>query len=307
MRDEFLFAKGRENIFPQRLGLTFADGQGFSFLADSPETEPYLQSLRNLMQLSMGDKADIPIHLIESKKTNYRSCFPALTDGRLAFPVPSGETGDMLTYVLQRLANLMVMLPRPGDRFLLHGALLEYHGRGVILAGDGGAGKTTACARLPHPWRALSDDAALVVCDEQGRFRAHPWPTWSRLYFNGPGGSWPVALSVPVDAVLFIEKSDSDCVSRLSRLQSFDGLVRAARQMNWADFYDTIPADFMRQHHSRLYERLTELARLVPGYELKMSRAGAFWSCIEPIVAENIIPRQGSEVPGVRPSHGSEE
>jgi hypothetical protein len=52
----------------------------------------------------------------------------------------------------------------------LHAACLEFSGRGVLLCGDSGAGKSSlafACAR--HGWTFLSDDASAVVSKRKSR------------------------------------------------------------------------------------------------------------------------------------------
>ena len=86
-------------------------------------------------------------------------------------------------------------------RLLLHGASGE---DGVILAGSGTVGKSTASSRLLPPWQSLRDDATLLARDCSGDCRAHPIPTWSRLYSQGqedvppPGGSWDTQPAVPL-------------------------------------------------------------------------------------------------------------
>ena len=46
---------------------------------------------------------------------------------------------------------------------MIHAAVLERNGRGVILAGEAGAGKSTLCAALVlRGWRLLSDEIALI-------------------------------------------------------------------------------------------------------------------------------------------------
>ena len=63
----------------------------------------------------------------------------------------------------------------------LHGALVEHDGRGVLLVGRSGVGKSTACRRLPPRWNALGDDLALAVRRPGGGFAVHPLPTWSAV------------------------------------------------------------------------------------------------------------------------------
>ena len=50
-----------------------------------------------------------------------------------------------------------------GGAVPFHAALIEFEGRGVLLAAPGDTGKTTCCQRLPDHWQPLSDDQALVV------------------------------------------------------------------------------------------------------------------------------------------------
>lgn len=92
----------------------------------------------------------------------------------------------------------------------VHAALLERGGRGVLLAGRSGAGKSTACRRVPPPWRALGDDMALVVRVDTGQYRAHPLPTWSALRDGGPARTWDVGRSIPLDAVFFLVQARED-------------------------------------------------------------------------------------------------
>jgi SynChlorMet cassette protein ScmC len=68
---------------------------------------------------------------------------------------------------------------------LIHGALAEWNGKGVILAGKSGVGKSTASARLTPAWRSLSDDATLIVPDGPMRYKAG-----SVLNLQQKGRSW---------------------------------------------------------------------------------------------------------------------
>jgi SynChlorMet cassette protein ScmC len=66
----------------------------------------------------------------------------------------------------------------------LHAGLVEREGRGALLAGPSGIGKSTCCAKIPAPWNAHSDDETIVLRDSIGRFVAHPFPTWSDNFHN---------------------------------------------------------------------------------------------------------------------------
>ena len=90
---------------------------------------------------------------------------------------------------------------------ILHGALIERNGRSVLLAGPGGAGKSTLSRRLPLHWYVLSDDQSLVVVDDQNRYLAHPVPTCSDHLWHGSERSWNVQCHVPLAAIFFIEQA----------------------------------------------------------------------------------------------------
>ena len=104
--------------------------------------------------------------------------------------------------------------------FPLHAGLAELDGKGVIIAGPGDTGKSTCCTRLPDYWTALCDDEALVVADNKGNFRAHPFPTWSDYLWRGSEKTWNIQRSVPISGIFFIEQSKDDKAIPLGEGQS---------------------------------------------------------------------------------------
>ncbi len=59
---------------------------------------------------------------------------------------------------------------------ILHAAVLERHGRALILPAPSGSGKSTLCAALLfHGWRLLSDELALI-CPKTGELVPNPRP-----------------------------------------------------------------------------------------------------------------------------------
>ncbi len=108
-------------------------------------------------------------------------------------------TSEKMTLQLMRLSQIVANASEEKGGLLVHGALVERNGTGVILAGPGGVGKTTASKRLPSTWRSLSDDTALIVKSPDGTYWAHPWPTWSRHRKGRQSGTWDVqAAAVPL-------------------------------------------------------------------------------------------------------------
>ena len=88
---------------------------------------------------------------------------------------------------------------------LFHAALIERDGKGVLLAGKSGTGKSTSCSRLPEQWSVLCDDELLMIPSEQGLYCAHPLPTWSEYLMGRSEKTWNIHQSVPVYGIFLIQ------------------------------------------------------------------------------------------------------
>ncbi len=231
---------------------------------------------------------------------------------------------DMLTVGMSRLALVIAQEAQSRGGLLVHGALAgvpfphtvaagrvaptggtrarpqhsaELDSRttaGILLAGPGTVGKSTASRRLPLPWRALCDDTALVVCSPEGRYWAHPWPTWSRFYNYGidppPGGSWDVQQAVPLQAIFFLSQSPDDRVDSLSVTQATAMLMEAVHHVSRPMERHLTEAEVRALHREQM-AAAEALARAVPAYRLYFSLNGAFWVEIERVLAETPSPR----------------
>jgi len=167
---------------------------------------------------------------------------------------------------------------------LIHGALAERDGIGVILAAPGGTGKTTASNRLPPPWRSLCDDTTLVVRDPQGNYRAHPWPTWSRFLDGGPGGTWDVQNAVPIKGIFVLVRAVEDRVQQVGPGQAVSLLVECAEQASQL-MTQGLSKEETRALHLERFNNLCALVRVVPTHVLHLSLTGAFWQEIEQALA----------------------
>lgn len=187
---------------------------------------------------------------------------------------------------------------------LLHGALLAFPtpppaspdpprnrlegGRtsrdaGVLLAGRSGVGKTTACARLAPPWRALSDDMTLVVRDAGGAYWAHPWPTWSRLFDERLCNNRNVRNGVPLQAIFIIDQALQDRVKPVGGGEAVCMLMELARQAG-RYLWQGIGPDGMSVFHRQRFDNLCALVRTIPVHLLDFSRTGAFWKEMERVL-----------------------
>jgi len=139
------------------------------------------------------------------------------------------------------------------------------------------------------PWRSLCDDTTLVVRDRAGRFWAHPWPTWSRFFLGGPGGSWPAEHAVPLRSIFFLAQSSSDQLEPIGVTQAIamtlESLVDVAREVSRAT-----DGNVARVLCRDGLTGARALAAAVPAYSLRLSRDGRFWEEIERVLPVDAAP-----------------
>jgi SynChlorMet cassette protein ScmC len=182
------------------------------------------------------------------------------------------------TYSLVRASQQVCRDVQTRGGVLLHGALIRKGECGFILAGPGGVGKTTACGRLPRTWECMSDDMTLVVRDADGFYRAHPWPTWSRLLRGELDLSWRVANPVNLSAVLLLRQGAVDAVTSIDQARAVCMLTASAEQA-WTRFEEDHTE--VRSLRLQRFESVCALVRGVPVHMLDLSRSGRFWEEIE--------------------------
>ncbi len=138
----------------------------------------------------------------------------AITNGAI-YPFRPMSSGKVSFRHLFGLSFVITQQAR--NALLLHGALAEHAGRGVILIAQGGTGKTTASQRLPSPWYSHSDDITLVVRDTTGQYWAHPWPTLNQFREDGAGGRWCVQQAVPLKHIYQLTQAETDRLEPVGR------------------------------------------------------------------------------------------
>ena len=165
----------------------------------------------------------------------------------------------------------------------LHCALVEREGRGVLLVGRSGAGKSTACRRLPEGWNPLCDDLALVVRLSGGGFAAHPLPTWSAVGPDPGKRTWDINRGVRLSAIFFLAQCAEDEILPAGTAMASVVLTDAAM---------TIFRSVRVQEQSlekkllggNAFANAAAMARSVPSYILRLSLTGRFWEKIEEIL-----------------------
>jgi SynChlorMet cassette protein ScmC len=301
-------------LFPQGLqhNLVLADGSRWVIAAGDEEAASIVSQLGNTMQLRvMSPSASLPRATFGTSRTSavepphqgivrrllvlVGAHSPEAPPATCHAPLPFEDGGfvvcslrsfthsapsDWLYFHLLELSLIFAYDAQTRGGVLLHGALAEKDGIGVILAAPGGTGKTTASDRLPAPWRSLCDDTTLVVRDPQGNYWAHPWPTWSRFQRGKSGGTWDVQNAVPLKGVFFLSQAVEDRVESVGPGHAVSLLVSCAEQTSSFIARD-LSKEETRTLHLERFNNLCALGRVVPAHVLRISLTGAFWQEIE--------------------------
>jgi len=261
-----------------------ADGRAYavvSALAKAMHLESVVKNVESKSRYST------PRRLIVHVEDQKRDSVQLTTTAHLTFldqdticAVISDESHEMRISQLMHLSLIICRDAQYRGGVLLHGALAGWNGNGVILAGPGGRGKTTASRRLPRNWQSFCDDTTLVVCDNKGAYWAHPWPTWSTFAFNGPGGTWNVQHAVPLKGIFFLEQEQKDKFKPLGIAQSICLLNESAEQASWP-MPGHSEKNVLRKLRLQRFDNICALAKKVSSYVLRMGVDGAFWKEIE--------------------------
>jgi signal peptidase I len=250
--------------------LTLADGTSLRIAAGDDRSRQAVDLLGRAMQLGPAEGGERLILAVVDETRDLQSA------GRPQVCIlrPSNSDGD----VTGQAVELSLAIARDAQSrggLLVHGALAESGGCGVIMAAPGCTGKSTASRRLPEPWRSLSDDATLVVQDAMGRYFAHPWPTWS-LFWEESGGTWPTEKSVPLRAIFFLAQASLESLEPVNQTVATAMLMQSVEQVSRSMTYRLSP-DEVHQVHSQQFANVSALARAVPAFILQLSLTGQFW------------------------------
>ncbi len=270
--------------------LVLANGRRWVITAGDEKAAPLVSRLGAAMRMDVaGDAVEPGDHERESRlivrvdehhpDASPTACHALLhhdADGSIVCHLQPYDADDGLFVHLSELAAVMARGAQADGGILLHGALAEREGSGVILAASGGTGKSTASNRFPPPWNPLCDDTTLVVRDPQGDYRAHPWPTWSSFLPDGPGGCWDVRKAVPLRGIFFLKQSQEDRVERIGKGQAATLLAEAAAQASQL-MVRILGKEDSRVLHRERFDNITALVRCVPSYILQISLTGRFW------------------------------
>ena len=198
------------------------------------------------------------------------------TEQQIRLPLDAGEPPEAN---MARLAAFLCLDAMTRGALLIHGALVELHGRGTILAGPSGVGKSTACRRLPQPWKVLSDDTCLAVPTPAGDYMAHPWPTWSALTSGDRHTTWDVQRGTPLSGIGFLVRGNADQLEELPVLEALGSLLRVTEQGSILTLYGIRPAE-RKEFRIQQFESASRMAPRMTCRKLTISLDGAFWDLL---------------------------
>lgn len=165
----------------------------------------------------------------------------------------------------------------------LHSALVEWEGKGALLAATGGTGKSTCCHRIPAPWRALCDDEALVVRTRECPYRVHPFPTWSPYFLRGEKPFAATGTSIPLSAIFFLDRGPEDKAIPIGQGAAASLIQRFSEQVYGRNWYG-VPESHIQEVRGALFQNCADLAHTVPCHILRLSPSGPFWEEIQRVL-----------------------
>ena len=139
---------------------------------------------------------------------------------------------------------------------ILHAGGVILEGKGLLLVGNSGAGKSTSVSMLADHAEILSDDRVIV----------RRWPDGFKAHGSWSYGQVPIvsASSVPLQAILFLEQA------RENRLVPIDERMDAIKRLLSCLIRPLVTADWWDKELSLVHS----IACAVPCYVLRFDRSG---------------------------------
>lgn len=296
--------------------LRLADGNSWLIEA-TPETTSWVDKFAGIMQLKVNGRdvhSNWPrmffcqyrsgqnglqefINFVDSraKKTLPRSGWKA-TDFTSVLVWKHPEISDIICEIGSEIDNQLDIVRMWTSLYMIclrtqscgglpaHAALVELAGRGVLLAGPGGSGKSTSCRRLPNPWCAWSDDQALIVRGSGEKYMVHPIPTWSVHLWQRTEMTWNVENHLPLTAIFFIEPAALDQVVPMGQGQAAAYLAESAMQV-YSPSLHRLDQKEARTVKKELFENASDLTREIPVFKLQVTLKDRFWEEIEKVLS----------------------
>jgi len=277
-----VYVKQTPSLMANLYSLTLANSMSWKLYPTDIESEKVVNRLAQVMNLDPGESEETIYISVKNKRADPP---PVACSGTPAICIlPLGENQALETMQMSALSHFIVLQALPFGAVLVHGALIAKDEKGVILAAPGGTGKTTASSRVGGCWVQMSDDATLVVKDNDGVFHAHPWPTWSRFFDNGPGGNWSVENAVELSGIFFLSRADENAVTPISKGEATGLLTESIYQVMVPMYRDRRDKKENEKICSMQLNIASSIIEKIPAYTLHISLTGPFWEEIDKVL-----------------------
>lgn len=190
---------------------------------------------------------------------------------------------------LSRLSSMVGRYALLNGGFLYHGGLADFRGKGVLLAGASGSGKTSASILLKDPWTSLSDDLTIVVKDDKGKYFAHPLPTWSVFFgkeLSVKKNFWELENKIPVSVAVFFDRGPDNRIKKAGKAHSLCLLTELAKQSN-RFLLQKMDLQVVSEFNKKFFLNINEFIRKIPGFTLELDLKKEFWEEMEKIPGLN--------------------
>ncbi len=272
---------------------------GYSIIPTDKKAETFVQKLAEIMQLEKVEEQGrkILVCVKEHERGEKKLVIPENDEEPILCILNPAENREMFNIQVERIAQAVVIDATNKGGMLIHGALCSHDGAGAIMAGPGTIGKSTASMRLPGPWISYCDDATIIIPDGNGGFRAHPWPTWSRFYTKGPGGSWKVEDGIQLNVIFFLVQSPNDFAIPVDKAHAKAMIIDTVEHVTRSNMFTAREKQGLVKN---FIKRANVLSQSVPAFQLHISLTGEFWKEMEKTLKSVILQRREIEEVNVR-------
>ena len=222
------------------------------------------------VDFGLGRGVGIPRHgmRVDFAEAADRGATAAFFDG-----AASPEELELIRWRGVRKLLFLGLVPRmmARDCSMMHGALMARDGRGVLLCGPSGIGKSTTAGRMQaEGFEVLADDCFLLRRSDDGAYFARPLPTWSIYLFGKEAlAGCDARREVPVSH-LFILGRSTERYTPLDARTALLGCANAfADMVKWHIF--RYPAELAAALTDRALAAAERLVRELPCGALQLT------------------------------------
>jgi SynChlorMet cassette protein ScmC len=287
------------NLINSGYRISLNDDLRFAIYADKG-LKAWLDRLANIMDLAPNSNSSHDHRIFcasmssnEKEATLQSQDWQIIYDQRIMRLQHRPRTGDYLFEIDNHecreieyinMWNLLYAVYQPvvhKGGFPLHAGLVEADGKGILIAGRSGQGKSTTCRRLSEYCSVLSDDETLIVSDKRTGYRAHPVPTWSDYLWRCIENKWSMDQSVPLSAIFFIEQSESDEVIPIENQAEAAILINRSASETARKYLPLLQKERRRDEATMIFNNACAMAKAIPAFRLRLTLMGNVQDRIE--------------------------